>query len=220
MRLLESALAPAWAIRLLQCWVCQVCRLCQVCQLPTQPCSCHHGLENLVLMNSEGHFQHLEITAECKPVRTHTHTFTYTHSQSRGHSFSQMFPPVPLTPVPPLHRAEEASASTGMSSSTKGSHSHSLLRAPGASQGCVVGAGCMRGDTVHSQLLEHLPPSCCPRVLGLLGEPAGLLSRNRVFISLLRKIDSFPKLKKSFKRGNDGSRGWNVGLYMRWCGWG
>lgn len=73
-----------------------------------------------------------------------------------------------------------------------------------------MGAGCIRGDTVHSQVLEHLPPSCCPRVLGLLGEPSGLLSRNGAFISSLRKIDSFPKLKKSFKRRNDGSGGWNV----------
>lgn len=52
MWLLESALAPAWAIRLLQCWVCQVCRLCQVCQRPAQPCSHHRGLENLVPTSS------------------------------------------------------------------------------------------------------------------------------------------------------------------------
>lgn len=131
----------------------------------------------------KGHFQHLEITLQHKPVHTHIHS----HSQSRG--LSQMcFPHVLLTPVPLLHRAEEGSASTGMSSSTRGSHSCSLLRDPGASQECL------RGDTVLPQLLEHLPPSCCcPRALQLLGESPGLLSTNRVFISSLRKIHPFPK---------------------------
>lgn len=195
MRPSESALAPAWAIRLLRCWVCQVCRLCQVCQLLAQPCGHHRGLKNLVPTSSAK----FPASRDHTRVQTCAHTFTHKHTLTipRSHSLSQMcFPRVPLTPIPLLHRDEEGPASTGMSSSTRasmGGHSCSVLRDLGASQGCVVAAGCVRGDTVHSQALEHLPPSCCPRVLGLLGEPAGLLSRNGLFISLLRKIDSFPK---------------------------